>query len=100
MTAAPVDVSDAATVSSDSDAVTDLPAALPAAGPLASVSDFDQIAARRTVDAAKQLLMTQQGMTEPEAHRWIQKTAMDRRTTKVLIASSIIAGVTDAQDAL
>ena len=42
--------------------------------------------------------MTRQGMTEPEAHRWIQKTAMDRRTTKVLVAGSIIAGFAEPAD--
>ena len=84
----------------DPDAVTDLSATAPSCGrPTSTVSDIDRIAARRTVDAAKQLLMTRQGMTEPEAHRWIQKTAMDRRTTKVLVAGSIIAGFAEPVDA-
>jgi response regulator NasT len=29
-------------------------------------------------------------MTEPEAYRWIQKTAMDRRSPMVSIAKTII----------
>jgi response regulator NasT len=29
-------------------------------------------------------------MTEPEAYRWIQKTAMDRRSPMVSIATTII----------
>jgi two-component system, response regulator PdtaR len=41
----------------------------------------DRLETRKLVDRAKGLLMTRQTMTEPEAFRWIQRTAMDRRTT-------------------
>ena len=33
-----------------------------------------------------------QKMTEPEAYRWIQKTAMDRRTPMLSIAETIVEG--------
>jgi AmiR/NasT family two-component response regulator len=78
-------------------AATDSPAtASEAEEPVGTVSDAtDRIAARRIVELAKELLMSRQGMTEPDAHRWIQKSAMDRRSPKVLIAKSIIAGLGD-----
>ena len=39
----------------------------------------ERLETRKVVDRAKGLLMTRQQMTEPEAFRWIQRTAMDRR---------------------
>ena len=36
--------------------------------------------------------MTQQTMTEPEAFRWIQRTAMDRRTTMKAVAEAVVNG--------
>ena len=46
------------------------------------VADISQrLEARKVIDRAKGLLMTHQKMTEPEAFRWIQRTAMDRRTS-------------------
>jgi AmiR/NasT family two-component response regulator len=35
--------------------------------------------------------MTEHGMTEPEAFRWIQRTAMDRRTTMRAVAEAVLA---------
>ena len=40
----------------------------------------ERLEARKAVERAKGVLMTEHGMTEPEAFRWIQRTAMDRRT--------------------
>ena len=34
--------------------------------------------------------MTHQKMTEPEAFRWIQRTAMDRRTSMQVVASAVL----------
>ena len=39
---------------------------------------------------AKGLLMRQLGMTEQDAHRWIEKAAMDRCVKKREIAETII----------
>ncbi|HEY3261819.1 MAG TPA: response regulator [Pseudonocardiaceae bacterium] len=50
----------------------------------------DQLATRKVVDRAKGLLMTKNGMTEPEAFRWIQRTAMDRRSTMKAVAEAVL----------
>ena len=39
----------------------------------------ERLASRKIVDQAKGLLQESLGLTEPEAFRWIQKTAMDLR---------------------
>src|SRR2546427_4633870 len=41
----------------------------------------DRLETRKVVERAKGLLMSKQGLSEPEAFRWIQRTAMDRRST-------------------
>jgi len=53
----------------------------------------DRLATRKLVDRAKGLLMTRQSMTEPEAFRWIQRTAMDRRTTMKAVAEAVVEGL-------
>jgi two-component system, response regulator PdtaR len=50
----------------------------------------EKLETRKAVDRAKGLLMTKQKMTEPEAFRWIQRTAMDRRTTMRAVADAVI----------
>ncbi len=45
---------------------------------------------RKLVDRAKGLLMDKYAMTEPEAFRWIQRAAMDRRTTMKHVAEVVI----------
>jgi two-component system, response regulator PdtaR len=50
----------------------------------------DQLATRKAVERAKGLLMTKHGMPEPEAFRWIQRTAMDQRTTMRAVADAVI----------
>jgi two-component system, response regulator PdtaR len=52
---------------------------------------------RKVVDRAKGLLMTHQKMSEPEAFRWIQRTAMDRRTTMKAVAEAVIEGLAPAK---
>jgi len=54
-----------------------------------------RIADRQIIDEAKRLLMTSVNLTEPEAHRWIQKTAMDRRVGKLAIALGIIEALSE-----
>ena len=44
----------------------------------------------RIVDRAKRQLMAQKGLTEPEAHRLIEKQAMNTRTTKRQVAEGIL----------
>jgi len=61
----------------------------------AEVADISQrLEARKVIDRAKGLLMTHQKMTEPEAFRWIQRTAMDRRTTMKAVAEVVLENLT------
>ncbi|MGH3775388.1 MAG: ANTAR domain-containing response regulator [Pseudonocardiaceae bacterium] len=50
----------------------------------------DRLETRKVVERAKGLLMARHGLTEPEAFRWIQRNAMDRRTTMKAVAQAII----------
>lgn len=45
---------------------------------------------RKYIDMAKELLMKNKGMTEPEAHRYLQKTGMDTGTSLVETARMVI----------
>ena len=63
---------------------------------LAAIIDVtERYEARKVITHAKELLMSNRKMTEPEAYRWIQKTAMDRRTPMLSIASTIVEGFSD-----
>ena len=55
---------------------------------VASLSD--RLETRKLVERAKGLLQSQQGMTEPEAFKWIQRAAMDRRTTMRRVAEVVL----------
>src|SRR5690606_19761237 len=50
----------------------------------------DQLATRKLVDRAKGILQTKFNLTEPEAFRWIQKTAMDKRLSMQRVAQHVI----------
>ncbi|RZS34908.1 response regulator receiver and ANTAR domain protein [Herbihabitans rhizosphaerae] len=54
----------------------------------------DRLETRKAVERAKGLLMSKQGLSEPEAFRWIQRTAMDRRTTMKAVADAVVEGLT------
>jgi AmiR/NasT family two-component response regulator len=55
------------------------------------VSDLgDQLAARKAVERAKSILQEQLGLTEPEAFRWIQRTAMDLRRSMREVAEGVV----------
>jgi two-component system, response regulator PdtaR len=55
------------------------------------VADLDdQLAARKAVERAKGILQKQLGLTEPEAFRWIQKTAMDLRRSMREVAEGVV----------
>ena len=51
----------------------------------------EQLATRKALDRAKGLLQNELGLTEPEAFRWIQKTAMDLRLSMREVAEGIVA---------
>jgi two-component system, response regulator PdtaR len=51
----------------------------------------DRLETRKAVERAKGLLMTTYGMAEPQAFKWIQRTAMDHRMTMREVAERIIA---------
>ncbi|MGI6270600.1 MAG: ANTAR domain-containing response regulator [Candidatus Howiella sp.] len=44
----------------------------------------------RLVDRAKCILIERCGLSEPDAHRYIEKQAMDRRTTRRIIAEEVL----------
>jgi response regulator NasT len=50
----------------------------------------EQLAARKSVDRAKGVLQKELGLTEPEAFRWIQKTAMDLRRSMREVAEGVV----------
>ncbi len=50
----------------------------------------DRLETRKIVDRAKGLLMHRHGLSEPDAFRWIQRTAMDRRASMREIAAAIV----------
>jgi two-component system, response regulator PdtaR len=50
----------------------------------------DRLETRKAVERAKGLLQAKKKMTEPDAFRWIQRTAMDRRTTMRAVADAVI----------
>ncbi len=56
----------------------------------------ERLAARKLVDRAKGVLMTQHAMSEPEAFRWIQRAAMDRRLSMREVSTSVLAGIEGA----
>lgn len=53
----------------------------------------DRLETRKVIDRAKGLLMTKQSLSEPEAFRWIQRTAMDRRTTMKAVAEAVVESI-------
>ncbi len=60
----------------------------------AEVADLgERLETRKTVDRAKGVLMEQMNLSESEAFRWIQKTAMDRRLGMRDVAQLVIDGL-------
>ena len=58
------------------------------------VSDLgERLETRKAVDRAKGVLMHQLKLSEAEAFRWIQKTAMDRRLGMREVAEAVITGL-------
>ena len=54
----------------------------------------ERMETRKLIERAKGLLMTKQGLSEPEAFRWIQRTAMDRRATMKAVAEAVVENIT------
>ena len=55
------------------------------------VADLQEsLATRKAVDRAKGVLQEQLGLTEPDAFRWIQKTAMDLRLSMKQVADGVV----------
>mgnify|MGYP003332059550 FL=1 len=50
----------------------------------------EQLKARKTIEKAKGLLMKHLKITEPEAFKWMQKTAMDKRRSMVDVANLVL----------
>lgn len=50
----------------------------------------EQLEARKAVDRAKGILQRDLGLTEPEAFRWIQRTAMDLRWSMREVAEGVV----------
>ena len=50
----------------------------------------ERLETRKLVERAKGLLMAKQGLSEPEAFKWIQRAAMDRRTTMKAVAQVVV----------
>ena len=63
---------------------------------VASLSE--RLETRKLVERAKGLLQTKQGMSEPEAFKWIQRAAMDRRTTMKRVAEVVLETLDTAGD--
>ena len=56
----------------------------------------DRLETRKAVDRAKGVLMTKLKISEADAFRWIQKTAMDRRMSMREVADAVVAGMEKA----
>jgi response regulator NasT len=51
----------------------------------------ERLETRKLVERAKGVLQEKMAMSEPEAFRWIQRTAMDKRTSMRTVAELVIA---------
>jgi two-component system, response regulator PdtaR len=58
----------------------------------------ERLATRKAVDRAKGVLMAELKISEPEAFRWIQKTAMDRRLGMREVAAAVVSGMTGGSE--
>jgi two-component system, response regulator PdtaR len=54
----------------------------------------ERLETRKLVDRAKGILQTRFGLTEPDAFRWIQKAAMDKRTSMREVAKVVLEETT------
>ena len=62
----------------------------------AEVGDLrERLETRKLIERAKGALMTAHSMNEPEAFRWIQRAAMDNRTSMRSVAQVVLSETTD-----
>ena len=54
----------------------------------------DRLEARKLIERAKGMLMTEHALSEPEAFRWIQRAAMDNRRSMRAVAELVLSGDT------
>ena len=52
----------------------------------------ERLEARKIIERAKGMLMTTRSLSEPEAFRWIQRAAMDNRTSMRAVAELVLTG--------
>ncbi|MGH3522489.1 MAG: ANTAR domain-containing response regulator [Mycobacterium sp.] len=50
----------------------------------------ERLETRKLIERAKGVLQDKQGLSEPEAFKWIQRAAMDRRTTMKRVAEVVL----------
>ncbi|HPZ95217.1 MAG TPA: response regulator [Mycobacterium sp.] len=55
----------------------------------------ERLATRKLIERAKGILQTRHAMTEPEAFTWMQRAAMDRRTTMKRVAEVVLESLED-----
>lgn len=51
-----------------------------------------RLVARKLIERAKSMVMSAHGLSEPQAFRWIQRAAMDQRTTMQAVAQTVLDG--------
>ena len=59
----------------------------------------ERLEARKLIERAKGLLQARHGMTEPEAFSWMQRAAMDRRTSMKRVAEVVLETLQSPPDA-
>jgi AmiR/NasT family two-component response regulator len=57
----------------------------------------ERLETRKLVERAKAALQDKHGLTEPQAFRWIQKAAMDRRVPMRQVAEVVLESVTEPE---
>jgi response regulator NasT len=58
----------------------------------------ERLEARKLIERAKGALMSAHSMSEPEAFRWIQRAAMDNRTSMRAVAELVLSGDSPAAE--
>ena len=59
----------------------------------------ERLETRKLVERAKGVLMVEHKLSEPDAFKWIQRAAMDNRTTMKAVAEVVLGGNTEAATA-
>ncbi len=60
----------------------------------------ERLAARQAVEKAKGRLMAERGVTEADAFRWLQRTAMNERTSMKALAERVLTDGVPSEDGL